>query len=87
MDLVRNAESQLPSLKNIGILIHGRDWPAAEDDFLFEEIREECLNAGLKLRIEDEPFGTKVPFFKEQTQDWWIGRDRWHQRQPLHYIH
>jgi len=86
-ELIRNAEKKLPTLKHISILIHGREWLAAEDHFLFEEVREECLNAGLKLRIEDEPFGTKVPFFQEQTKDWWLGRDYWHQRQPTQYIH
>jgi hypothetical protein len=85
--LVRNAETKIPSLKNIGILIHGRDWPESEDSFLFEEITEECLNARLNLGITDEPFGTKVPYFEEQTKDWWLGRDRWYQRRPIRYIH
>jgi hypothetical protein len=87
IDLVRNAEKRLPSLKNVGVLIHGRDWPGSEDDFLFKDIEEECLNAGLKLKIEDEPFGTKVPYFQEQTKNWWLGRDYWHQHKPLRYIH
>jgi hypothetical protein len=86
-ELVLNAGTKLPSLKHIGILIHGRDWLVAEDDFLFEDIRQECLDAGLKLRIEDEPFRTRIPFFQEQTKDWWLGRDYWHQRPRMHYIH
>jgi hypothetical protein len=85
--LVRNAETKLPSLKNIGILIHGRDWPESEDGSLFEEVRKECSYANLKLRIMDEPFGTKVSYFQEQTKDWWLGRDRWYQRKPINYIH
>lgn len=87
MNLIRNAEAKLPSFRNIGILIHGRDWPSSEDSFLFEEITEECLNAGLKLKIKDEPFGTNVPYFTAQTKDWWLGRDNWYQRRPMHYIH
>jgi hypothetical protein len=48
--LVRNVGKKLPSLKNIGILIQGRDWPEAEDSFLFQDIVEECSNACLKLK-------------------------------------
>jgi hypothetical protein len=87
IDLVRNAEKKMPYLKNVGILIHVRHWPGSEDDFLFKELDEECLNAGLKLRIEDEPFGTKVPYFQERTKNWWLGRSHWHQPRPLRYIH
>lgn len=87
ISLIRNTEKKLPYLKNVVILVHGRDWPPSEDIFLFKELEEECLNAGLKLRINDELFGTKVPYFQEQTKNWWLGRDYWYQREPLHYLH
>jgi hypothetical protein len=81
--LVRNVEKKPPSLQNISILIQGRDRPEAEDSFLFQAIVEECSNVRLKLRIEEEPFGTKLPYFKAQTQDWWLGRDHWYPWTPM----
>lgn len=85
LELIRDADKKLPLLKNIGILVHGRDWPDAEDSHLFKELVEECSSTELKLTIKDEPFGTKVPYFQEQTKNRWLGRDRWYQRKPMRY--
>ncbi|KAL2059909.1 hypothetical protein VTL71DRAFT_10064 [Oculimacula yallundae] len=84
LDLLKRKEDFLPALKVLGVKVcfnsdrHDQRKSFSEDkavERLWKELRDECQRVGVMFELEDEEWGTKIPWFKEKSAVRNPGRD------------